>query len=322
MNGGEAIPKDADTPQPPPGTNFARVHSLPTAATVPVAAPHPAEAGRGTAWHWYVDLKWVFAIIFTLFLILALAVFTVFEVTGGQRAESIIAAMDAPLVAQPQFRTDLSVGAPKLYGFLASSGFASAVYHDPGQLQRLIDTIPDDINQPNVSPAEARALAARGVSGQSVGGSGEAYRSLLGIYSAPMRFLSSGTHAAAGKILAALLVLLLATGIPMLIFSRRLGKVVAAGACLAVAGWLPYLLMSLIRRGMDGWVAGSGAQPQTDQQQLLKAAFRPFIDGVFGEASAVYRDVAVAALLFLAAAGIAYLILRLRPGGFPDRRLA
>jgi len=283
---------------------------LPSAATAPLA---PAAPDEGEGWQWRLDLKWIFAIPFTFFLILSLALFTLFRLTGEQQAEGIIAAMNAPIVAQPQFRDDLSVVAPELYKFLDSPGFAAAVYQNPDQLQNRIGTIPDNPAAANLPPAAA---------GSGLGGSGSAYRAALGIYSSPMWFLSSGVHIIAGKILAVMIVLLLVTGIPLVIFSRRLGKAVSIGASLAVASWLPYLFLTLVSRGLDGWVTDGGVQAQTGQQRLLKDALRPFFDGVFAEASRVYRYFSVGALLFLAAAAIAYLILKLRPGGYPDRRRA
>ncbi|MHB8143718.1 MAG: hypothetical protein ACYDGX_08680 [Thermoleophilia bacterium] len=304
------ISGQSDKPEPPPGTNFARVHTLPSAATAPLA---PGAADEGEGWQWRIDLKWIFAIPFTFFLILSLALFTLFRLTEEQQAEGIIAAMNAPIVAQPQFRNDLSVGAPELYKFLDSSGFAVSVYQNPDQLQNRIGTIPDNLAAANLPPAAA---------GSGLGGSGSAYRAALGIYSSPMRFLSSGVHIIAGKILAVMIVLLLVTGIPLVIFSRRLGKAVSIGASLAVASWLPYMFLTLVSRGLDGWVTDGGVQAQTGQQRLLKDALRPFFDGVFAEASRVYRYFSVGALLFLAVAAIAYLILKLRPGGYPDRRRA
>lgn len=304
------ISGQSDKPEPPPGTNFARVHTLPSAATAPLA---PGAADEGEGWQWRIDLKWIFAIPFTFFLILSLALFTLFRLTEEQQAEGIIAAMNAPIVAQPQFRNDLSVGAPELYKFLDSSGFAVSVYQNPDQLQNRIGTIPDNLAAANLVPAAA---------GSGLSGSGSAYRAVLGIYSSPMRFLSSGVHIIAGKILAVMIVLLLVTGIPLVIFSRRLGKAVSIGASLAVASWLPYMFLTLVSRGLDGWVTDGGVQAQTGQQRLLKDALRPFFDGVFAEASRVYRYFSVGALLFLAVAAIAYLILKLRPGGYPDRRRA
>ena len=313
------ISGQSNKPEPPPGTNFARVHTLPSAATAPLA---PAAADEGEGWQWRIDLKWIFAIPFTFFLILSLALFTLFRLTGEQQAEGIIAAMNAPIVAQPQFRDDLSVGAPELYKFLDSPGFAAAVYQNPDRLQNRIGTIPDNLTAANLPPAAPQTPAGSGSAGSGLGGSGSAYRAALGIYSSPMWFLSSGVHITVGKILAIMIVLLLVTGIPLVIFSRRLGKAVSIGASLAVASWLPYLFLTLVSRGLDGWVTDGGAQAQTDQQRLLKDALRPFFDGVFAEASTVYRYFSVAALLFLAAAAIAYLILKLRPGGYPDRRQA
>ncbi|MHB1412056.1 MAG: hypothetical protein ACYCXU_08135 [Thermoleophilia bacterium] len=304
------ISGQSDKPEPPPGTNFARIQILPSAATAPLA---PGAADEGEGWQWRIDLKWIFAIPFTFFLILSLALFTLFRLTEEQQAEGIIAAMNAPIVAQPQFRNDLSVGAPELYKFLDSSGFAVSVYQNPDQLQNRIGTIPDNLAAANLPPAAA---------GSGLGGSGSAYRAALGIYSSPMRFLSSGVHIIAGKILAVMIVLLLVTGIPLVIFSRRLGKAVSIGASLAVASWLPYMFLTLVSRGLDGWVTDGGVQAQTGQQRLLKDALRPFFDGVFAEASRVYRYFSVGALLFLAVAAIAYLILKLRPGGYPDRRRA
>ncbi|MEK7817533.1 MAG: hypothetical protein AAB281_04680, partial [Actinomycetota bacterium] len=131
---------------------------------------------------WRVDFKWIFGIIFTLVLIFALMMLSMFQATGQVRAEKVISAMKQTLISDARLREELSVVAPDILNFLESPDFSSRVYDDPAYLQYKIDAIPA-ATQP--LPETPDGAGAPRETAQST-------RSLLEIYITPVSFLSSG----------------------------------------------------------------------------------------------------------------------------------
>lgn len=274
----------------------------------PQAAPRSGEQRSKAGWlagpfrgsHARTDLKWVFGLPFTLWLALFLTALSLFLVTGRDNATGTIAAMQQQILAEPQLIGDLPVKAPDLYAFLASPGFADAVYENPGLMQEKIDAIPDYPPGPQVSP-EAQDEEA----GAGRGSPGAGLRQTLGLYSAPVKLLGNNIHATAGAFLTVLLALLLVTGIPYLLLSRRLGRLVSLGTSTAVAS-LPVLgLLLLFDARVAAWMTESRqATGEEEGKRMIASVMEPFVEGVLGTALSTYRLFALVAILsFAAAAG-------------------
>lgn len=251
--------------------------------------------------HWRVDLKWVFGIPFTALLMLALVFISLFQMTSRDNAVGTLRAMNQPVLAQQDFQARMNTGAPVLAGFVRSPGFAEAVYDDPVTFETALATIPAPGAVPqaeNIQSGSSEETAAELAAEQQNG-----VRSLMGFYGLPISLLNSNTHSIFSGIMIALVVLMVLTGVPFILLSRRAGRLVSAGVSLALASWLPLLLIGAARAGMASWVDARQAETETTDGRMLADIFRPFSDNFFGSAMSVYRFIAiVSACLFLAAA--------------------
>ncbi len=298
----QAISGRGNTPEPPPGTIFARTDAAPGFLPRPAAAAGVRRSRR-------LDAKWISGILFTVLLFLLMVVLVLLRLTGQDQAEQTIAAMNRPIRAQQQLRADLPLLSPRFYEFINSAGYARSVYENPASLQEKIDTIPLTPAGQDAGPVPVSAA------GGALAGSGSYLRATLGVYGSAVRVLGSGVHADAEGALFVLLALLLVTGSSLVFFSRGAGRIVSVGSSVAAASWAPLLALTLIRNSLQGWLDGTGAQAQGDmQRQILAESLRPLAAAALDQATMVFRFFSILAVLALLAAVIVFLGLRLRPG--------
>lgn len=282
----------------------------------PQAAPKVSgRAGKAGGWtssfresHARTDLKWIFGLPFTLWLGLFLAALSLFLATGRENATETIAAMQERILAQPQLTGDLPRTAPDFYAFLASPEFATAVYENPGLMQEKINAIPDYPPGEQVRPEAQDEESAAGR-----GSPGAGLRQTLGFYSTPVKLLNDGVHTTSGAIITVLLVLLLTTGIPYLLLSRRLGRLVSAGMSTAIVSWPTLGLLALLDTRIAAWLAQSRqASGEEEGKRIIADIMQPFVDGVLGTALSTYRLFALMAVLSFAAAASGLIYRRVR----------
>ncbi len=284
--------------EPPPGMNYARIEA-------PLGAmPRPAAAGRSSR---RVDAKWIFGVLFAVLLFSLIAVLALFRLTAPDQAEQTIAAMNQPILTQPQLRADLPLLSQQFFAFISSPGYAHDIYEDPARLREAIGTIPQSPGQ-NAGPGPE--------AGAGLGGAGSYLRAALGVYGSAVLVLGSGVHAVAKGILFVLLALLLVTGSALVFFSRGAGRIVSVGSAVAAASWAPLLALILVRGSLQGWLEGMDSGGQSDvQKQILADSLRPLAASVLDQAEPVFRFFSFLAVLLLAAAAIVYLAMKLREGG-------
>lgn len=304
-------------------SNSATIHPLPprpqpeeSKTPLQIAAPAPPAPVR-KQWTYRADLKWIFGIPFTVLLGMMLVVLALFMFTSAGSAQETIAAMNAPLVSEPMLQDGKArVTAPVLFAFLDSQDFARQVYEDHSLLDQQILAIPGAV-QP-------------GADGESVGGGdengqlteednpGRGLQSLMNLYSLPLSVLSGGTHAGLGSVLTVLLILLVATGIPFIAFSRRMGRFVSAGVSLAVASWPALFVVTLFHSGLADMLAeqrsGGVAEGAGDDvgRRVIVDVISPFAENSLGQAGSVYRFFALLSLACFLTAGVGVLIRRYR----------
>jgi len=258
---------------------------------------------------WRVDLKWVFGIPFTGILILTLMVLSLFNATGRSHATATLTAMNRPILAERDLQTELDVKAPQVAAFLMSPDFAGTVYDDTDAFDRVASTLPDKVRQlPENLPPEVSPDAAQAAEEEQE----NSLKSAMRTYSTPLKLLSSSAHSKTGGVLMAQVVLLIISGVPFILLSRRAGRLVSAGVSLAIASWLPLLMLWAARSGVANWVDNRQISSESRQDQVFADVMRPFTEGFFGPAVSVYRSAAILSLLMLLGAGLIAVILRQR----------
>ncbi|MHB8793701.1 MAG: hypothetical protein ACYC6O_10250 [Thermoleophilia bacterium] len=261
-------------------------------------------AGRGV--HWRVDLKWVFGIPFTVLLMLSLVFISLFQMTSRESAVETLTSMNQPILATQDFQTKMSETSPALAAFVQSPGFAAAAYDDPAAFDAAVATIPaPGTMPPQVEGASGEAAAELAAEQQS------SIRGIMALYGIPLKVLNSQTHSVISGIMMALVVLMVLTGVPFILLSRRAGRFVSPGISFALASWLPLLILGAIQAGMASWVDARQAETTADGKMLADVV-RPFNDNLFGSAMSVYSFVAYASLCLFVAAAVTYSIARLR----------
>ncbi len=250
----------------------------------PVAAGLPSGRTGGAGQPWRAVLKWAFSIGFTIVLFLSLVMAVMYQASGRSQAEHTIEAMMAPVLASPQFRSDLSVFTPGLLAYLEAPAFASAVYEDPEVLRQGIDGTPDNL------------------------------RTTLYIISMPMTFLDSQAHSDYGEILMVLVVISLGLGLLAAAFSRRLGRLVSPGICMALAAWIPLVTVLALRSGLAGRLSSGAGGGEED---VVAAATRYLAESILNQAVSLFGIFSFLSLLLLISAGMGALALGLRE---QDRR--
>lgn len=280
----------------------------------PVPSPEKVQtessprAGRGV--HWRVDLKWVFGIPFTLLLMLSLVFISLFQMTSRENAVETLASMNQPVLAQQEFQARLSTASPELAALVQSPGFAAAVYDEPATLDEAVATIPapESAEMVEAVPQDAGQQAAAELAAEQQNG----VRGVMALYSIPLKVLNSNTHSVFSGIMTVLVSLMVLTGVPFILFSRRAGRFVSPGISLALASWLPLLILGGAQMGMASWVDARQAETETADGKMLGDVVRPFSDNLFGSALSVYSFVAYASLCLFAAAALTYTIIRVR----------
>lgn len=253
--------------------------------------------------HWRVDFKWVFGLPFTLLLALFLVALSLFLATGRDNATGAISAMRDEIVTEPQLRGNLPSAAPGLFAFMEGPDFATAVYEDPGLLEKEIRAVPD---YPPGMPPETQGE-------ETAAAPGAGLRQMMNVYSTPAKLLNGGVHKTSGAALTVLLALLLATGIPYLLFSRRLGRLASFGTSMAVASWLPFMLLVLMDARVSQWIMESRqATGEEEAKRIMADVIQPLTDNVIGSAMSAYRVFAILAALSFAIGAAGYLGLRIR----------
>jgi len=258
-------------------------NSLDQTATMPRPMGQPLQQQRHP---WRVDLKWVFAIPFTIMLVMTLVVLTMFQATGKSNAESTISASMQPLLSDPQFRAELSQMDPEVLLWLESPAFASAVYEDPDEFKNRIDSLPE-----------------------SPGGEGEGLVGVLSFLSGPISLFSSPVHTGFVGVLIGFSILSLIFGSLTVTFSRRLGRLVTPGICLALASWLTLPVVYGLREAVSSSISSDSDGPE---EQILTDSLAAMAEGVLDQAVSVYGLFAFISILLLIGAGIAALVMRLR----------
>lgn len=284
------------------------------------SAEPPTQAkpdGKSGAAHWRVDLKWVFGIPFTIVLGLTLVVVAFFSVTSRDNSVDTIAAMQKTLLSRPELVAEINAGAPQLAALINSPDFARLVYEDPAVLDSAIAAIPDASQVAAVAEAQGGPADAASEVGNM--------KAAVQTYSLPVRFLNAGVHEGLGAVITVQLLFLLLTGIPFLLLSRRTGRLVSPGVSLALASWLPLLVLSFTHQGVlrniDETQASLGGGEESVVTQAAIDAVRPFVDGAFGPAIATYQLFAFISIGLLTVAGLIYGALRLRGSHSAKTRL-
>lgn len=279
-----------------PGQPDKQTRKLPASEHEVIRLPlEPREPGKNPAGitsppkHWRLDLKWIFGILCTIVLSLALAALAMFMATEPGRAQQTLASANQAVLAR-EFQGDAKIFAPQLYAFLQNPDFARTVYENPDSLTAQVNAVPG--------------------SGDTQSGPAQGLKTLFGLYSAPLRILNDGVHQTAGILLGLLLVAFAALAVPFIIFSHRLGKVVSMAVSLSVASWVPFLLLSFASGRANSW-AGAGNTLTDDSERALRQIMQPLFDGMFDPALSVYRVGVFLSLSMLAGAALCKLAMRL-----------
>lgn len=308
-------PEKSATPEKPAGPEElavpgqGAVTSQPAAQTRAVLAPVPARVApgaipasplvsatprpRGRLGSRRVDLKWVCGIPFTFLLLVALVVLAVFQATGRQQAITTLDAMNQQLVTEVKNQQGLGPGGQQLTAFLTQPGFAEKVYEDPGSLETEVTRFRDSSPVLEEDPAAG-------------------IKSMLSGYASSAKFLSASTHESLGAVITVLLVLLVITGVPFILLSRRAGKVLSPAVSLAIASWPVLLLLSWVQGSVSARISDFKAAATSRPEQVLADTLKPFADGVFSPAMSTYRTFAYASVAMMAGAALIFGFCRLR----------
>jgi hypothetical protein len=275
-------------------------------ATAPITARPPE---LKPARQWRVDLKWVFGVPFTLVLAMALAMLAMFQATGREQAQQTIVKANQSIFDQQQFLQDTRLYAPQLMSFLESPDFARIVYDNPEALEAQVNAIPDDAGMPPV-PTGDNPLAGANV---DQNGPANGIKTMFSVYGIPLKVMSGSVHQALGGMLIVWGILLVLLGAAFIGFSRRLGRMVSPGVSLAIASWLPFLILGVVRAATGRW-AEAGSTLTEESDRAVRAVMSPLLYGMIDPALSVYRMGAFLSVLLLVGAGIGALILRSRTG--------
>ncbi|MHB0915587.1 MAG: hypothetical protein ACYC5A_02490 [Thermoleophilia bacterium] len=278
--------------QPEPGLPLPLLHELegePPVKEPEVAAPPPAaeavveEPGgkRRLSEQWRIDLKWIFGLPATVILILTLAALVLFRVSGEQVAEGLIEDTRVKIVSDSRFRRELSQVDPTLLTLLDSKELDRSLYEDPEMFQSLVDAIP----RPEEGDPRADQV--------------EYIRSSLDIYSSLAGVIGKSQHVQARSALIGLLMLLVLFGVPYLIFSRRLGKIVSTAISLGLASWLPLLGLMFLRGNLSDWISDRPGITQDYQTSFVLGMVDSFANGLVDAAMPTYRFFSLVALILL-----------------------
>jgi hypothetical protein len=279
-------------------------------APSPPPMPSASSTQSSMGPHWRVDLKWVFGIPFTALLMFTLVFVSLYQMTSRDNAVETLTAMNQPVLAQQEFQAKLAAAAPVLAAFVQSPGFAGAVYDEPASYDAAIATIPapDSAEMVEAVPQDADQQATTELAAEQQNG----VRGVMALYSIPLKILNNNTHSIFSGIMMVLIVLLVLTGVPFILLSRRAGKFVSPGISLALASWLPLLILVGAQSGMASWVDARQAETEAADGKMLGDVVRPFSDNMFGSALSVYRFVVFVSVGLFLAAAVTYAYIRVR----------
>ncbi|RJQ42686.1 MAG: hypothetical protein C4534_09755 [Gaiellales bacterium] len=246
--------------------------------------------------HWRVDSKWLFGIPATFFLALVFALTAMLMVSGREQGQGLIAGASEQLLIDPNFRQDMQQFAPNLLARMDSPDFDAYLYENPDAISREVEAV----------TAPAQPLPEGAEAPDSRQGAG-AVQGTLSIYSLLVNLVAKPVHDGVGPLLTVALVLLLATGIPFMVLSYRMGRLVSAGVACALASLPALILLKLLSAGIAAKQPEGGVEPGSE-------AVISMIKGFSGESIAALSHyyviyTLVAASLF-AAAGVGYAAVR------------
>lgn len=285
LTAGRAVPREEESPVNDYSTsgNDSPTRVMPQSRTASVSPPRLR--GRDGP-HWRVDLKWVFAIPFTLFLVLTLFSALMFAASGRSKAQNTYADMLQPGLADPDFRADLALVSPEMLAFLETPEFSGLVYDDPAIFQDSVMALPDDPE----------------------GGAGST-KELLVVMSRLVAVIAGPAHSSYSGMLLAFSLVSLFLGVLVVVFSRRLGRLVSPAVCLALASLPLFILVLLLRSGVDRLVASN---QEKAGGKLAADSLKPFTDNILGQAVTLPGFVVFLALVMLSGAGVWKLLLKAR----------
>lgn len=255
------------------------------APTAPMVTTSPPPARHTSGFR--VDMKWLCGIPFTFFLLVALIVLSVFQATGREQAISTLNAMNQQLVTEIKSQQGLGPGGQQLQAFLTQPGFAQTVYDDPASLETAVATFQD--SSPIIEEDPAAGI-----------------KSMLSGYVTTAKFLSAGSHESLGAAITVLAVLLLITGIPYILLSRRAGKVLSPAVSLAIASWPILLMLSWVHEGVVARIDSFKSAATSRPEQVLADTIRPFTEGLFNPALSTYRMFAYASIAMMGVAAVIF----------------
>ena len=278
---------------PARGLPLPLLHELEQAPSVrPPAAPDTAEestapdaeadgTGRRLSEQWRIDLKWIFGIPATVILILTLAAFAWLRVSDEEAASQVIANMRLQMLDDARFHRELALVDPQMLKLLASEDLEAAIYEDPEMMQAAIDAIPD-------SPE-----------GDPLAGQVEYVRSSLEIFRTLSGTIGKNEHIQARSALIVLVLMLMLFGVPYVIFSRRLGRIVSPAVSLALASWLPLLGILFFRGSLADWMAERPGIVEEYQTDFVTGMVDTFAGGLADVALPTYRFFSLLALIMM-----------------------
>lgn len=235
-----------------------------------------------------VGFKWIIAIAFTLVMLVFLMSLTAYQATGRSASIVTIDALKEPVLVYAERYDDLLASYPEFYEYFQDPGFAADAYDDPESLRSRIDAIPD--------------------AGDS---SVEDLKTSIENVSMLVTFFSSGVHSILGVVVLVLGVVLVALGIPLVMLSRRAGRLAAPAICLAVASWVPLVIVAT-GAGSSGWIARATAAQSSEEAEVVNIVMAKFVDILMERALSIFGLTSFLALMLLLGAGAVYVILGLR----------
>jgi hypothetical protein len=267
----EELAHEPPVKQPPPPPEEPAAH----------VAEAEEESGRRLSEPWRIDLKWIFGIPATVILILTLAAFVLFRVSDEETATAIIEATRDQVMDSRSFSDELGQLDPEVLSLLESDTFVSLIYEDPAVLDEAIDAIPEfEEDDPRASRFDY-------------------VRTTLNIFDTMTEVIDKDMHLRMRSALIILLLLLALFGIPYVIFSRRLGKIVSVAVSLALASWIPFLTLLYLRGNLSDWIAESAGAAEAYQTQVILGMADTFSRELIDNALPAYRFFSLAALILL-----------------------
>lgn len=237
-----------------------------------------------------MDLKWIFGIPATIILTLTIAAFVLFRISGEAPSEEIIESTRQQIIADESFREEVAAVDPRLLELLESDELAATLYEDPALLQSAVDEVPEvDEDDPLAQEREYVTTA-------------------LSIYASLSGTVGENERVEARSALIILLLLLALFGIPYIIFSRRIGKLVSVAVSFAIASWIPLLMLVYLRGGLSDLIVDRIEVEGDARTGFIAGLVDAYADKLVDAAMPVYRFFAIMALVLLGFALLGLLV--------------